>query len=688
MSTRPDNDSHTQDRLNPVVFYGSVIGIVIFSVWAMVATDQANAIINALLGWTSNTFGWYYFLTVVIYLAFVIFLGVSRFGKIRLGPEHARPDFNIFSWSAMLFSAGIGIGVIFFALAEPLTQFYTAPDAPVDQVAAARHAMQITFLHWGLSGWGIYTLVGMSLAFFSYRHSLPLTISSALYPIFGKKIYGPIGHAVDIAAVLGTVFGIAASLGIGVIQLNYGLDYMFGITESVWTQTVLVLLIVLFATISAVTGVEKGIRRLSEFNILLAIALLLFVLFAGKTIFLLNALVMNVGDYLSGFISMSFDTYAFDRPTDWLNAWTLFFWAWWIAWGPFVGLFLARISRGRTIRTFVAGTLTLPIAFMMIWMSILGNSALDMAINGATDFGQQVMDTPPAGIYLFLQAYPFPVVTTIAVSILAIVFFVTSGDSGALVLSNFTSILKDVNSDAPIWMRILWSAVIGILTLALLLAGGLSTLQSAVVITGLPFSIVLFFMIAGLYKALKVEAFKEDSHRLSLSGSLSGRMSTGGGRDRSYNWQSRLKRAMSFPNREQARRFLKETGLPAMEAVRDELVQQGVDVEIKEGTQNDDDYLSFYVDLGNEQNFAYQIWTQPFSTPSFAMRTPRSSGRYYRLEVYLLEGSQGYDLMGYTKEQVINDILDQYERHLQFLHLNRVEPGSINMPDSPEQPAG
>ncbi|MCE3027077.1 choline BCCT transporter BetT [Salinicola sp. DM10] len=685
MHTQTDNNSPARDRLNPVVFYGSVIGIVAFSIWAMVATQQANALINALLGWISNTFGWYYFLTVVIYLAFVIFLGVSRFGKIRLGPEHARPDFNIFSWSAMLFSAGIGIGVIFFALAEPLTQFYQSPQVPSDQVLAARHAMELTFLHWGISGWGIYTLVGMSLAFFSYRHNLPLTISSALYPIFGKKIYGPIGHAVDIAAVLGTVFGIAASLGIGVIQLNYGLDFMFGITESVWTQTILVLMIVLFATISAVTGVEKGIRRLSEFNILLAVALLLFVLFAGKTIFLLNALVMNVGDYLSDFISLSFNTYAFDRPTEWLNAWTIFFWAWWIAWGPFVGLFLARISRGRTIRTFVAGTLTLPIAFMMIWMSILGNSALDMAMNGAHDFGQQVMNNPPAGIYLFLQAYPWPVFTTIAVSVLAIVFFVTSGDSGALVLSNFTSILKDVNSDAPIWMRILWSAVIGVLTLSLLLAGGLSTLQSAVVITGLPFSIVLFFMMAGLYRALKVEAFKEDSHRLSLSGSLSGRMSAGG-RDTGYDWRKRLKRAMSFPTRDEARQFLEQTGRPAMEAVRDELEGQGVKVQISEGTQNDDDYLSLYVDLGSEQNFTYQIWTHPFATPSFAMRTPRSSSRYYRLEVYLLEGSQGYDLAGYTREQVIDDMLDQYERHLQFLHLNREEPGSINMPDSPEQP--
>ncbi|REC95275.1 choline BCCT transporter BetT [Kushneria indalinina] len=684
MSETTKDNASSGDRLNPTVFYGSFIGIVAFSLWAMIATEQASGVINTVLGWISNTFGWYYFLTVVIYLAFVVFLGVSRFGKIRLGPEHARPDFNIFSWSAMLFSAGIGIGVIFFALAEPLTQFYNAPNAPEDQVAAARYAMQVTFLHWGLSGWGIYTLVGMSLAFFSYRHNLPLTISSALYPIIGKKIYGPIGHAVDIAAVLGTVFGIAASLGIGVIQLNYGLNFMFGIAESAWTQTALVLLIVLFATISAVTGVERGIRRLSEFNILLAVALLLFVLFAGDTIFLLNALVMNVGDYLSSFVEMSFYTYAFDRPMDWLNAWTLFFWAWWIAWGPFVGLFLARISRGRTIRTFVAGTLTLPIAFMMIWMSLLGNSAIDMAINGATEFGQQVMDNPPSGIYLFLEQYPFPVVTTIAVSILAIIFFVTSGDSGALVLSNFTSILKDVSSDAPIWMRILWSAVIGILTLALLLAGGLSTLQSAVVITGLPFSVVLFLMMAGLYKALKVEAFKEESYRLSLAGSLSGRM--GSSRGGQGNWEQRLDRAMNFPDRGEAQRFLQERVHPAMTAIKERLDRQEVGVYVCGGEQNEHDYLSLNVDFGNEQNFTYQVWTRAFATPAFAMRTKKASENYYRLEVHLLEGSQGYDLMGYTEQQVIDDILDQYERHLQFLHLNRMEPGSINMPDSPEQP--
>lgn len=676
-------DDLSRDRLNPTVFFSSAIGITAFALWTMFFTDSASGVINAVLGWISNTFGWYYFLAVVAYLVFVIAIGLSRFGKIKLGPDHSKPDFNMASWAAMLFSAGIGIDLLFFCIAEPVAQFLAPPTGDGNTVEAARHAMQLTFLHWGLSGWGIYTLVGMSLAFFSYRHNLPLTIRSALYPIFGKKIHGPIGHTVDTAAVLGTVFGIATSLGIGVIQLNFGLNYMFSIPENTLVQAALVVMIVFFATVSAVTGVEKGIRRLSEFNMLLALLLLLFVLFSGKTLFLLNALVLNVGDYFSDFISLSMNTYAFDPPTAWLNGWTIFFWAWWIAWGPFVGLFLARISRGRTIREFVAGTLMLPLAFMMAWMSIMGNSAIDMVMNGAADFGQAAMNTPESSIYLFLESLPWTGLTTIVTTILAIVFFVTSGDSGALVLSNFTSRLKDVNSDAPVWMRILWACVIGLLTLALLMAGGLSALQSVVVITGLPFSIVLFFMMAGLLKALRVEGFKEDSHRASLAGHLSSR--TGAGERTPRGWRQRLGRAMSFPGSKQARRFLDDVGKPAVQEVSQALSQQGVEVEVVE-EDGDDPHLALNVRLGDEQNFTYQIWTRRFATPSFALRAQQANAYYYRLEVYLLEGSQGYDLMGYSKEQVIEDILDQYERHLHFLHMNREAPGSVTMPDSPEQP--
>lgn len=504
----PDPDKNGI-RINPVVFYGSAAGIVFFAVWTIVFTESTREAINTVLGWISGSFGWLYFLSVVAYLVFVIAIGVSRFGHIRLGPEHTRPQFPVLTWAAMLFAAGIGIDLLFFCVAEPVTQFLEPPVGEGQTEAAARHAMELTYLHWGLSGWGVYSLVGMSLGFFSYRYGLPLTVRSALYPIFGGRIYGPIGHSVDIAAALGTVFGVATSLGIGIIQLSFGLNY-FDVPPGRITQVSLAVLIVVFAAISAVTGVEKGIRRLSEFNMLLALLLVLFVLFTGKTVFLLNALVMNIGDYLSGFADLSLNTFAYDSPTEWLNAWTVFFWAWWIAWGPFVGMFLARISRGRTIREFVAGTLLLPTAFMMVWMSTMGNSAIDLVMNGGAQFGQQVMNNPGSSIYLFLQNFPWAGLTTIVVTVLGIVFFTTSGDSGSLVLSNISSMIEDPNKDALPWMRVFWAAVIGLLTVALLIADGLSALQSMTVIMGLPFAFVLFMMMYGLFKALRAESCKDD----------------------------------------------------------------------------------------------------------------------------------------------------------------------------------
>jgi choline/glycine/proline betaine transport protein len=672
-----------KDRINPVVFYGSAIGIVAFAIWTMMFTLSANAVINTILTWISDTFGWFYFISMVAYLLFVICIGLSRFGNLRLGPAHSTPEFNVVTWAAMLFSAGIGIDLLFFCIAEPVTQFLAPPVGEGGTVEAARHAMELTFLHWGISGWGVYTLVGMSLAFFSYRHGLPLAIRSALYPIFGKRINGVIGHTVDIAAVLGTVFGIATSLGIGIIQLNFGLNYMFGFPEGTLTQAVLAVLIVVFSAISAVTGVDKGIRRLSEFNMVLAMLLLLFVLFSGKTLFLLNTLVLNIGDYIGHFASLSLNTYAFNPPTDWLNAWTVFFWAWWIAWGPFVGLFLARISRGRTIRQFVAGTLILPLTFMMAWMSIMGNSAIDLVMTGSgvAEFGVQAMNNPGSSIYLFLQSFPWAGLTTVVVTILAIVFFVTSGDSGSLVLSNLTSVLRDPNSDAPAWMRVLWAAIIGVLTLALLMAGGLGALQGTVVIMGLPFAVTLFLMMLGLYKALKVEGLKEDSYRGSMAGYLSGRtMLDSGG---AHNWRQRLARAMSFPSHEQVQHFLREVGKPAMESIHEVLAEKGFKVEVAEVT-GEDEHLELNVDLGGEQDFTYQIWPRRCAMPAFAMRATRAGSHYYRQEVHLGEGGQGYDLAGYTREQVIGDILDQYERHMFFLHTQRETSGrSTTMPDDP-----
>jgi choline/glycine/proline betaine transport protein len=668
----PSQADQSGDRLNPVVFFGSSILIVLFALWTMFFTEAADATVGGLLSWVSTNFGWYYFLTVVIYLAFVIVIAATKLGDIKLGPDHSKPEFNIISWASMLFAAGIGIDLLFYCIYEPLIMYMNPPVGEGETLESAREAMRLTFLHWGISGWGIYTLVGMSLAYFSYRHRLPLTIRSALYPIFGERIYGPIGHVVDIAAVLGTVFGIATSLGIGVIQLNEGLSNMFGMPKNTWIQAGLIVMIVIFATLSAVSGVEKGIRRLSEFNMGLAALLVLFVLFAGPTVFLLNALVMNVGDYLTSFVNMSFNTYAYDQPTEWLGWWTIFFWAWWIAWGPFVGLFLARISRGRTIRQFTVGTLVLPMSFMMIWMGIMGNSAIELVMNGgAQEFKEGASAAPAASIYLFMEQLPWAAMTTIVVSILAIVFFVTSGDSGALVLSNFTSILTDVDHDAPTWMRTLWAAIIGLLTLALLMAGGLQALQSAVVVMGLPFSIVLFFMMVGLYKALKTESLKKRL-RPAPAGA------TSGGDGSAPNWRQRLTRAMSFPTHDEAVTFMDQTVKPAMEAIRDELAKQDLTAEISRSS--DPEHIALEVNLGEEGVFTYQAWPRSAPIPAFAIRPHTGTNTYYQLEVHLEEGGQGYDLMDYSEAQIIEDILDQYERHLAYLERCREAPGDVSMP--------
>jgi choline/glycine/proline betaine transport protein len=665
-------------RIKPGIFYGSVIAIVAFSFWTMLFTETANRLINDILNWISSGFGWFYFLAVVIYLVFVIVVAVSRFGNIKLGPDHSEPEFNTLSWAAMLFAAGIGIDLIFYCIVEPVTQFLQPPVGEGGTAEAARHAMELTFLHWGISGWGVYTLVGMALGFFSYRHGLPLTIRSSLHALFGERINGPLGDTVDVAAVLGTVFGVAVSLGIGIIQLNFGLAYMFGVPESLAVQASLAVLIVVFSAISAATGVERGIRRLSEFNMLLAVLLMLFVLFSGQTRFLLDAFVTNVGDYLQNFISLSLNTYAFERPTSWLNAWTLFFWAWWIAWGPFVGMFLARISRGRTIRSFVAGTLILPFTFIAAWMAIMGNSAIDMVMGGAAEFGQAAVQNPGSAIYIFLEDAPLTWMTTILVTILSIVFFVTSGDSSALVLSNLTCRLKNPNHDAPPRIRVVWAAIIGILTVALLMAGGLLALQGAVVIMGLPFAAVLIMVMLSLLRALRLEGLKRDSMQDSLSGHLSARTL-----HPASNWAQRLGRAVSFPTGAEVERFVGQTIASAFEAVKEKLEHEGYPVKIS-GDAGDELHLGLEVTLSEEVDFSYQVWPRKAAMPAFTLTTEKARVCYYRLEPHLREGGLTYDLMGYTEDQVIGDVVDHFEAHLQYLHLRREQqartPGEEGQP--------
>ncbi|KHS76160.1 choline transporter [Pectobacterium brasiliense] len=676
----PASETTTQqDRLNPVVFYTSAGLILTFSLMTMLFNQEANAWITRALNWVSATFGWYYLLAATLYIVFIIFIASSRFGSIKLGPEQSKPEFSLMSWAAMLFAAGIGIDLMFFSVAEPITQYMMPPEGQGQTIEAARQAMVWTLFHYGLTGWSMYALMGIALGYFSYRYNLPLTIRSALYPIFGKRINGPIGHSVDIAAVLGTIFGIATTLGIGVVQLNYGLKVLFQIPENLTVQASLILLSVVMATISVTSGVNRGIRFLSELNVLLALGLILFLLFWGDTEFLLNALVLNVGDYINRFTGMTLNSFAFDRPTEWMNSWTLFFWAWWVAWAPFVGLFLARISRGRTIRQFVVGTLIIPFVFTLLWLSIFGNSALYQVLHGNLDFANEVMQHPERGFYSLLAQYPGFSLSASVATITGLLFYVTSADSGSLVLGNFTSRLGDINNDAPNWLRIFWSVAIGLLTLGMLMTNGVSALQNTTVIMGLPFSFVMFFIMAGLYKSLRVEDYrKASSLQTSAPMPISG--------DDRLNWKQRISRVMNFPGTTHTQKMLDNVCKAAMEDVARELRLRGANVEVNDLPPVEDErlnHLELLVDLGDEQNFLYQIWPQRYSVPAFTYRARSGKSDYYRLETFLLEGSQGNDLMDYSKEQVINDILDQYERHLNFLHLNREAPGNtLTFPDA------
>ncbi|MDD7968051.1 choline BCCT transporter BetT [Actinomycetospora lemnae] len=669
-STEPEPD--TGAKIKPVVFYGSAAVTLAIALWAIFAPTSAADTIGAVVSWTSQWFGWFYILLTTLVLVFVIVVGASRLGRTRLGPEHSRPEFSTFAWASMLFAAGIGTDLMFFAVVEPVTQYLTPPRGEGGTLQAAEDATVWTLFHYGISGWGLYALMGMSLAYFAYRRNLPLAIRSALYPIFGKRIHGGIGTAVDLAAVLGTIFGVAASLGIGVVLLNYGLTFLFGIPEGTGAQIGLVALAVVMATASAVSGVDRGIKLLSQLNVLLAIGLALFLLIAGNTVFLLNALVQNVGDFVSSFPGLTLETFAFDQPVDWLSAWTLFFWAWWIAWASFVGLFLARISRGRTIRQFVAGTLIIPFTYIVMWISIFGNSAIEVIRNGDVAFGQNTMENNAQGFYQLLAQYPaVPFIAGVA-TFVGLLFYVTSADSAALVMANLSSHLKTPQSDGARPVRIFWAVATGLLTVGMLAVGGVPALQNATIIMGLPFAFVLLLVMYGLYKALRLESLLAASREYGPRPVASGRLTGDGHHPAGPGWRQRLDRAFSFPDRERAERFLDEVALPAVEEVAEHLEERGVEAQARQGQDEDGTRIvELVADMGEEHPFTYRIQPREVPVPVYGRAVPEGTLTYYRLEVHLRDGGQDYDVMGHTHGQLIDDVLDQYERHLEYVRLEQ-----------------
>jgi choline/glycine/proline betaine transport protein len=489
-------------HLHPTVFGFSAFLIISVVFLTLLNLHRSEAFFLALKQWITINFGWMLILFVQGFLLYCVFLAVSRFGNIRIGGKDAKPEYSRPTWFAMLFSAGMGIGLLFYGVAEPIIHFENPPNMAGGTIAAAGQAMDLTFLHWGFHAWAIYALVGLSLAYFSYNRGLPLTIRSAFYPIFGRRIYGPIGTTIDVLAVVATLFGVATSLGFGVTQINTGLGFLFGLPVNSEVQNLLIFGITLVATASVVSGVDRGIRRLSEINLVAAIVLMLFLLIGGPTLFLLNSTVQNTGHYLQNLLTLGSWTETYMRDTSWQANWTLFYWTWWIAWSPFVGMFIARISRGRTVREFLGGTLVVPALLSFLWFSVFGGSAIYAEMFQGANVAAAVDRNIATALFELLRLYPFPTITSLLGILLVFVFFVTSSDSGSLVIDIITA---GGNLDPPVAQRIFWAITEGVVAAVLLSGGGLLALQTAAISTGLPFAIVLAAMCFGLYKAFNEE---------------------------------------------------------------------------------------------------------------------------------------------------------------------------------------
>lgn len=486
----------------PAVFWPILIVVIGLVIFAIVAPDLTAIIFKNIDHWIVTNLSWYYMLAIGIFIAVAIYLGMSKVGKIRLGREGEEPEFGTLSWFAMLFAAGMGIGLVFYSVGEPLSYFTTSPKPgwSGSEAEIAQKSMAQTFLHWGLHPWAAYAVVGLGLAYAIHRRGRPVSIRWALEPIFGDRVKGWTGDVIDILAMFGTLFGIATSLGLGVQQISTGMASMGVIDEASNTLLVVLIIIITFiATMSVVSGVGAGIKWLSNINLSMAGVLLVTVLVLGPTVFLFQNLIESLGVYLGSVLDMTFDVGAFHRgegAANWFSDWTIYYWGWWISWSPFVGVFIARISRGRTVRQFVAGVLLVPTVVGFIWFAVLGGAGLYQQMFGNIDLTAGNVD--PDGhlivesvIFEALGNLPLGSIMAVLAIFLVAIFFITSSDSGSLVIDMLAS---GGHPNPPIWSRVLFAVLEGLVAAALLLAGGLDALQSAALATALPFSVVILLM--------------------------------------------------------------------------------------------------------------------------------------------------------------------------------------------------
>lgn len=631
-----------------------ILGVCLFSV---LFPQQVNSILNVIKNFIFINLNWVYVWCVTIFVIFLVFLMFSKYGNIKLGSNDSKPEHSFFSWISMLFAAGMGIGLMYFSVAEPMQHYSSDVFNGNHFINRAKNAQLYTFFHWGIHAWAIYGLVGLTLAYFAYRYRLPLSLRSGLYPLLKDKINGKWGNTIDIFALCSTFFGITTTLGFGVVQINSGLEKLNLFPETGFLyQVVIVVLLVTISVFSATSGVNKGIKILSNVNILAVIILLLFVLVLGPTVYLIGSFTNGLGNYINNFFDLTFNTHVYEKETlPWFYNWTILYWAWWISWSPFVGLFIARISKGRTIREFISAVLIIPTLFNFIWMTVFGNSAIWMDINVANGALSSLVSDPDSLMFEFLEYLPLSSILSYLVIAIIIIFFVTSADSGILVMNSISS---QNAKNTPKWQMIFWGVLLAVLSLMLLNAGGLQALQTMTLITALPFAVIMVLFAISLMKALMID-YKYYEKGISVTTiPWSGNF-----------WKERLKQMLSYETKGSVEIFINTEVMTAFEELKQEFSNNGIDAEIN--VFRKPLKIEFEIKHKVVNKFLYGVRVSKSKVSEQMIEDENlpdmeTSIRYFP-KSYFGDTREGYDIQYFTKNELISDVLKHYERFLSII---------------------
>ncbi len=635
---------------------GLIVLLLLTVVCALFPDATETALVNVQNSIYKNLH-WTYSLLVTFFLIFQLTLAFSKMGDIRLGADNSKPQYGFFSWIAMLFAAGMGIGLMYYGVAEPMSH-YVSPALPDNTVNPAKEAQLATFFHWGLHAWGIFGVMGLILAYFSFRYKLPLAVRSGLYPLLRERISGPIGDVTDVFTLVSTFFGIATSLGLGVVQLNAGLEHLGILNErSLLFQSIIIVVVTAAAITSAVAGMNKGIKRLSELNLLMTIILVIFVLTLGPTTFLFSALSEGIGNYINQFADLSFKTFAFENDgRSWFTNWTVMYWAWWISWAPFVGLFIARISRGRTIREYILAVLFVPSLFIFLWMTVFGNGAIWIDEHQAAGALSALAGNADVLLFVFFEQFPLATPLCVLALVMVVIFFITSADSGILVMNSIASGNK---TNTPQWQNAFWGILLAVISIALLSAGGINSLQTMTLITALPFGIIMLILCLCLFKALRTDELYRSSKIPYGSRSWDGR-----------GWRERLQQILTFSQKQDILRFFAEKVRPAFEELQEELSRNGIDAHIEEGKHGK---FSIELNIPHDQinNFRYGVAAEKRTISDYLAEDDNTpdveTGIQYIPVTYYSDGRSGNDIQYLSRDEIIADVLREYERYLSII---------------------